>query len=986
VTGLADKADFKFDLFLSYRRSDGLLFANWLRRRLLAYRLPRNLDKRDGRRLTVYQDKAYERATEDFWKNTVLPAIRESRYLGVVVTSATLEPRSDGQPNWVEREIAAFSEAPQASNIFILNCTGATNDRLPGDLQEKFPHIQRVDLRDLLPRWKRQLKRRSLEDSLLAVVATLYDALPEDMPILRQEEERRRRRTAWATAFVSIVLLLIMGWLAFGWRRQRDEATKEREIAVARQLAAQASLLERDSPNKLDRVALLDVESLRRFPTFDADYQLRSDLPLLRRELLHLFHEGRVLVTAFSRDGRFIATGSLDQTARVYEVSSGKEVARLTHGDTVISVAFSPDGNYVATGSYDKTARVLGRLNGKEVARIGLDGRVVSVAFSPDGEYVAAGSDTGTFAIFDALSGRVKWHFDRPDGSGTAAVAFSPSGHQVIFESGFHTMVFGIPSFKQIWMDERLFNQHSFIALSADGRFLASPSGGLIEPGPDDESFRRLRRVIDVDPNSIDIRECGAGKLILHLKGKHEFNSAAFSPNGDLLAVGNEDGSVRVYDRRTGKAIALFNHGGPVESVNFSPNGRFVATASRDHTARVFEALTGREVARLIHEDVVRSAVFSPNGQDILTGSLDGSARLFEFNVDNKIIEETLPSSYGWEVFGDNGFYLAISSGSSVVIGPLTGKTRDQSHFLSGGNPRQLALGEISDPVAFSSDGRYLADATNGRIVDLKEGTTRQTFGFTNHAVAFSPDGRYLAAGGDHEIIYVADLKTGSELSHFKPVAMKSSGHQIPSVQCLAFSPDGKYLAAGGTGLDGAVQLFEPASGKIDYSFHFTEPKEPMGLVFSPNGRYLSVVLQGLRTKVLDLGTKKELWQTLDAGGVPFPAFSPDSSLIATSSSDHTARVFETASGREVTRIPVPHKVKALTFTSDGRSVIVASVTEEGADSAPGKLTISEHSLVLRDLVDQACSVLAHNLSPEDWQHFLPDEPYQHHRPCANLP
>ncbi len=61
---------------------------------------------------------------------------------------------------------------------------------------------------------------------------------------------------------------------------------------------------------------------------------------------------------AFSPDGQWVATGSRDSTARVFDAATGRELARLEHRSWVGSVAFSPDGKWVATGSVDKTARV----------------------------------------------------------------------------------------------------------------------------------------------------------------------------------------------------------------------------------------------------------------------------------------------------------------------------------------------------------------------------------------------------------------------------------------------------------------------------------------------------------------------------------------------------------------------------------------------------------------------------------------------------
>ena len=69
-------------------------------------------------------------------------------------------------------------------------------------------------------------------------------------------------------------------------------------------------------------------------------------------------HDSEVTSVAFSPDGKYVASGSSDRTARVWEAATGKEIARVTYDDSVYSVAFSPNGRYVVSGGRDGTARV----------------------------------------------------------------------------------------------------------------------------------------------------------------------------------------------------------------------------------------------------------------------------------------------------------------------------------------------------------------------------------------------------------------------------------------------------------------------------------------------------------------------------------------------------------------------------------------------------------------------------------------------------
>ena len=113
-------------------------------------------------------------------------------------------------------------------------------------------------------------------------------------------------------------------------------------------------------------------------------------------------HGGSVWCVAWSPDGRRVATGSGDETARIWDATTGEVVRALEgHLGWVQSVAWSPDGRRVATGSRDNTARIWDTTTGEVVRALVGHGRVVSsVAWSPDGRRVATGSWDDTARIW----------------------------------------------------------------------------------------------------------------------------------------------------------------------------------------------------------------------------------------------------------------------------------------------------------------------------------------------------------------------------------------------------------------------------------------------------------------------------------------------------------------------------------------------------------------------------------------------------------
>jgi WD40 repeat protein len=154
------------------------------------------------------------------------------------------------------------------------------------------------------------------------------------------------------------------------------------------------------------------------------------------REIAHMEHGEWVYSLAFSPNGQWVVSAGCDQvddanpcisgSARVWEAASGREIAHLTHDAFFISIAFSPDGKLVASGSADGLIIVWEAATGQEIARMRHDSSIRSVIFSPDGQWVASASDDCTVSVWEAVTG--KEYARVVHDKAVYSVSFSPDG------------------------------------------------------------------------------------------------------------------------------------------------------------------------------------------------------------------------------------------------------------------------------------------------------------------------------------------------------------------------------------------------------------------------------------------------------------------------------------------------------------------------------------------------------------------------------
>lgn len=653
-------------------------------------------------------------------------------------------------------------------------------------------------------------------------------------------------------------------------------------------------------------------------------------------------HTEMIYAVAFSPDGKLVVTGSFDQTLKLWDAATGKEVKTFGgsagHQKQILTVAFSPDGQGIASGGQDNLIKIWDVPRTSPLRQFTAGQGLTAVALAPDGSRLAAAGVDGKLTAWTTAEGKNVWSITAHRGPVTG---LAPSGNGQLLATG------GEDHAVRFW---NVADGKPVGALGAHAGTVAAvafhPNNTLaVSAGHD--GLLKFWQLPVAAPRAVAAHADAVGAV-------------ALSPDGNLVVSGGADRAVRVGNLGNGQAVRQLA-GASAAVTSLTASGLWTAAGTADRWLLVWNSADGALLSQSIaHAGPVTAVAISPQNNQMVTAGGDGVLKRWALPV-GPARTAAHPDAVLAAALSRDGQRLYTAAADRVV----RAWTLVNNQFQPA-RPFPAHAAPVT-AIAVSANGQLLAAAGkdgNVRLSNPNDGKDVATISGHKAAItglAFHPAGNQLASGSEDGTLKVWQVPppqmsaTNKTLSASPPLwqsgpeperrgvsppvprpevrkNQRADAPPLGAVRRILYSARGDQIFAASD--DRAVRVWNAADGKLLRTIP-AHDGAVTGLAVSADGARVVSAGTDKTLKVWGAAAKEEkpaLTLAL-AGPVEDLALSPDGTraavAVALGDKAHRVQIIDLATGKELAAYgDYAGPVRALAFAADGRTLLSAADKE----------------------------------------------------------